>query len=165
VDWLILCIYYTHIHLTALWLGLLQKGKNNLDFTEARDSEWQWYQLDHMQVCIVLQTDNHASTPPLSFYRPDAFPATQPTASKALRHCSGWHVQCEQVHQMEPQFSKFKRKLSKFGSSMDINCLLLGKIWLRKAKILLITFGGLLFFTHPVYWSSLCTWLGTVYIK
>ena len=35
-----------------------------------------------MQVCISLQTDNHASTPPLSFYRPDALPATQPTASK-----------------------------------------------------------------------------------
>jgi len=39
-----------------------QKGKTNLDFTEARDSEWQWHQLDHMQVCISLQTDNHAST-------------------------------------------------------------------------------------------------------
>jgi len=43
-----------------------QKGKTNLDFTEARDSEWQWHQLGHMQVCISLQTDNHASTPPLS---------------------------------------------------------------------------------------------------
>ena len=38
-----------------------QKGKTNLDFTEARDSEWQW------QVCISLQTDNNASTPPLRF--------------------------------------------------------------------------------------------------
>ena len=28
-----------------------QKGKANLDFTEARDSEWQWHQLGHMQVC------------------------------------------------------------------------------------------------------------------
>jgi len=28
-----------------------QKGKNNLDFIEARDSEWQWHQLGHMQVC------------------------------------------------------------------------------------------------------------------
>ena len=55
-----------------------QKGKTNLDFTEARDSEWQW----HMQVCTSLQADNHASTPPLSFYGPDALPATQPTASK-----------------------------------------------------------------------------------
>jgi len=42
-----------------------QKGKTNLDFTEARDSEWQWHQLGHMQVCILLQTDKHASTPPL----------------------------------------------------------------------------------------------------
>jgi len=44
-----------------------QKGKTNLDFTEARDSEWQWHQLGHMQVCISLQTDNHASTPSLFF--------------------------------------------------------------------------------------------------
>ena len=43
-----------------------QKGKTNLDFTEARDSEWQWHQLGHMQVCTLLQTDNHASTPPLN---------------------------------------------------------------------------------------------------
>ena len=42
-----------------------QKGKTNLDFIGARDSEWQWHQLGHMQVCTSLQTDNHASTPPL----------------------------------------------------------------------------------------------------
>jgi len=48
-----------------------QKGKTNLDFIEARDSEWQWHQLGHVQVCTLLLTDNHASTPPLSFfYRP-----------------------------------------------------------------------------------------------
>ena len=45
-----------------------QKGKTNLDFTEARDSEWQWHQLGHTQVCTSLQTDNHNSTPPLSFF-------------------------------------------------------------------------------------------------
>jgi len=45
-----------------------QKGKINLDFTEARDSEWQWHQLGRMQVCTSLQTDNHASTPPLKFF-------------------------------------------------------------------------------------------------
>ena len=45
-----------------------QKGKTNLDFTEARDSEWQWHQLGHMQVCTQLQADNHANTPPLSFF-------------------------------------------------------------------------------------------------
>jgi len=49
-------------------VGRYQKGKTNLDFTEARDSEWQWHQLGHMQVCTSLQTDNHASTSPLSFF-------------------------------------------------------------------------------------------------
>jgi len=63
-----------------------QKGNTNLDFCEARDSEWQWHQLGCMQVCTSLQTDNHASTPLLSFYRPDALPAAQPTASKHWRH-------------------------------------------------------------------------------
>ena len=45
-----------------------QKSKTDLDFTEARDSEWQWHQFGHMQVCTLLQTDNHASTPPLCFF-------------------------------------------------------------------------------------------------
>jgi len=39
-----------------------QKVKTNLDFTEARDSEWQWHQLGYMQVCTSIQTDNHTST-------------------------------------------------------------------------------------------------------
>jgi len=44
---------------------------------------WQWHQLDHTQIiCTSLQTVNHASTSPLSFYRPDALPAARPTASK-----------------------------------------------------------------------------------
>ena len=45
-----------------------QKGKTNLDFTEARDCEWQWHQLGHVQICTSFQTNNHASTPPLSFF-------------------------------------------------------------------------------------------------
>jgi len=45
-------------------VGWYQKGRTNLDYTEARDSEWQWHQLGHMQVCTSLQTDNHASTAP-----------------------------------------------------------------------------------------------------
>jgi len=57
-----------------------QKGKTNLDFTEARDSEWQWHQLGYMQVCTLLQTEPHQH--PTVFYRPDALPAAQPTASK-----------------------------------------------------------------------------------
>ena len=65
------------------WVSRYQKGKTSLDFTEARDNDRQWHQLDHMQICTSLQTDNHASTP-LSFYRPDALPAAQPTSSKLL---------------------------------------------------------------------------------
>jgi len=55
-----------------------QRGKTNLDFTEATGSEWQWHQvmdlganisyewqwhqLGYMQLCTPLQTDNHAGT-------------------------------------------------------------------------------------------------------
>jgi len=62
-----------------------QKGKTNLDFTEARDSEWQWHQLGHMQVCTSLQTDDHTSIPPLSFLQAGC-PSCRPTNSvKALK--------------------------------------------------------------------------------
>jgi len=60
-----------------------QKGKTNLDFTEARDSEWQWHQLGHMQVCTSLQKDNHTSTPPLSFLQA-GYPSCRPTNSKKI---------------------------------------------------------------------------------
>ena len=45
-----------------------QKGKTNLDFTGARDSERQWHQLEHMQVCTSLQTDNHIGNSLLKFF-------------------------------------------------------------------------------------------------
>jgi len=62
-----------------------QKGNSNLDFTEPRDSEWQWHQLGHMQVCTSLQTDNHASTPPLGCLKAGC-PSCHPTNSvKALK--------------------------------------------------------------------------------
>jgi len=62
-----------------------QKGKTNLDFTEARDSEWQWHQLGHMQVCTSLQTDNHASTPPLSFLQAGCPSCRTTNSIKALK--------------------------------------------------------------------------------
>ena len=85
-----------------------KKGKTNLDFTKARDSEWQWHQLGILQVCISLQTDNHASTPPLFFYRPDALPAAQPTVSKH------WRLTVKQVKKYKLQhtnaFVSYNRK-------------------------------------------------------
>ena len=59
---------HTHTRLMALCspgttrVIRYQKGKTNLDFIQARDSEWQWHQLGHTQVCTSLQTNNHAST-------------------------------------------------------------------------------------------------------
>jgi len=68
-----------------------QKGKTNLDFTEARDSEWQWHQLGDMQVSTSLQTNNRASTPPLRFLQAGC-PSCRPTNSvKALPHLILWH--------------------------------------------------------------------------
>jgi len=60
-----------------------QKGKTNVDFTEARDSEWQWHQLGHIQVYTSL----HASTPPFSFLQagcPSCCPTNSIKALKAL---------------------------------------------------------------------------------
>jgi len=62
-----------------------QKGKTTLDFAEARYREWQWHHLGHMQVCTLLQTDNHTSTPPLCFLQAGC-PSCHPTNSiKALK--------------------------------------------------------------------------------
>ena len=53
-------LLYTHAHpfngplSGTTRVSRYQKGKTNLDFTEARDSEWQRHQLGHMQVCTSL---------------------------------------------------------------------------------------------------------------
>ena len=62
-----------------------QKGKANLDFTGARDSEWQWHQLG---MCKSAPRSRQITTPAPHhsvFYRPDALHAAQPTASKHRR--------------------------------------------------------------------------------
>jgi len=63
-----------------------QKGKINLDFTEARHSEWQWHQLGRMEVCTLLQTENHASTPPLCFLQAGC-PSCCPVVKKWCIYC------------------------------------------------------------------------------
>ena len=90
IFWLFIShIVDTHARTHARTHTRMQKGKNNLDFTEARDSEW--HHLGYMQVCNSLQTDNHASTPPLSFLQagcPSCCPANSVKALKAhCRHC------------------------------------------------------------------------------
>ena len=102
---------HTHTHLFngplsgTTQVGPYQKGKNYLDFTEARDSEWQWHQLGHMQVCTSLQTDNQASTPPLSFLQAGC-PSCRPTNSvKALKACVIQYLTVLCVAQYLVQFS------------------------------------------------------------
>ena len=80
---------HTHTCLMALCPGLpgwagTTKVKP-VDFTEARDSEWHWHQLGRMQVCILLQTDNHASTPPLSFLQAGCPSCRTTNSVKALK--------------------------------------------------------------------------------
>ena len=69
------------------WVSWHQKGKPFWILLEQETMGWQWRQLDHVQIiCTSLQTDNHASTSSLTFYRPNVLPAAQPTASKHKRH-------------------------------------------------------------------------------
>jgi len=64
------------------WVNRHQKGEPFWILLKQEMMGWQWHQLDHMQIiCTLVQTDNHASTSPLSFYRPDDLPDAQPTAS------------------------------------------------------------------------------------
>ena len=69
-----------------------KKCKTNLDFTEARDSEWQWHQLGHMQVCTSLKTDNTHPTPKFFTGRMPFLPPNQQRQStegttKKPNHC------------------------------------------------------------------------------
>jgi len=50
---------------------------------------WQWHQLDHMQIiCTSLQTDNYASTPPLSFFQAGGPSCRATNSVKALKPLS-----------------------------------------------------------------------------
>ena len=87
-------VYHTHTHpFNGPFSGTTQvsryrKGKTNLDFTEARDSEWQCHQLGHMQVWASLQTDNHVSTSPLTFTGgcPSGYPTNRVKALKVPQY-------------------------------------------------------------------------------
>jgi len=114
-----------------------QKGKTNLDFTEARDSERQWHQLSNMQVCSQLQTDNHASTPPLSFFTgrmPLLLPNQQRPSTDGKFCCNKLLIKednkdCRVDHSSEMHHYKVKgvRLRRKLKRTMDISCEICGK--------------------------------------
>jgi len=68
------------LYLYLTQVSQYKKGTTNLDFTEATDTEWQWHQLGHMQICTSFQTNNHASTSLLSFLQAGC-PSCRPTNS------------------------------------------------------------------------------------
>jgi len=59
-----------------------------------QDSEWQWHQLGHMQVCTLLQADNHSSTAPLSFLQTGC-PSCRPTNSVKALKAEPWRSNTE----------------------------------------------------------------------
>ena len=102
-----------------------QKGKTNLDFTEARDSEWQWHQLGHMQVCTSLQTENQTSTPPLCFLQagcPSCRPTNgQGTEGKRLQNYKEitWSITIVQCPLDNFIIKKSNRHLTSYDRSVD----------------------------------------------
>ena len=79
---------HTHTHLFngpfsgTIQVSRYQNGKTNLDFSEARNSEWQGISWAiHKAVPAYRQITTPAPHHSV-FYRPDALPAAQPTASK-----------------------------------------------------------------------------------
>jgi len=94
---------YTHTHpfngplSGTTRVSRYRKGKTNLDFTEATDSEWQW------AICksaprsrqITMPAPHHSL-----FYKPDALPAGQPTVSK---HSINYSDTQESAQRMRPE--------------------------------------------------------------
>jgi len=80
---------YTHMHAFngplsgTIQVSWYQKGKTNLDFIDARDSEWQGLS---WAICKQSAPGSRQITMPAPhhsvFCRTDALPAAQPTASK-----------------------------------------------------------------------------------
>ena len=120
-----------------------QKGKTNVDFTEARDSEWQWH---------------HHSI----FYRPDALPAAQPTVSKHWRHKHWRHRENSlNISKCKLQFTSDKR-LWEICSPLytviiwDIHVgWYLNKIYYVNGRVLWISHDQTAFFPSPCTWQCM----------
>ena len=76
---------HTHIHFTLSGITRVSWYQNQFGFSQARDSEWQWHQLGHMQICTSPQTDNHTSTPPISFLQARCYSCRPTNSVKALK--------------------------------------------------------------------------------
>ena len=86
-----------------------------------QETEWQWHQLGHVQICSSFQIDNHASTSPLSFLKarcPSCCPtnsikALKAKALKASSTTSCWKWNSDHVSVSEPRWLKL--------NNLDVN--------------------------------------------
>jgi len=116
-----------------------QKGKTKLDFTEARDSEWQWHQLGRMQVCTLLQTNNHASTPPLRFLHagcPFLLPNQQRQSAEGISTFIKSVIMCRSLSQKWESFSAKPRvKVDGCRYLLSVNGRCFQMLWLARQPI------------------------------
>jgi len=78
--------YYTCLTAGTTQVSRYQKSKTNQDFTEARDSEWQWHQQGHMQVCTSRSRQITTPAPHHSVFLQAGCPSCRPTNSvRALK--------------------------------------------------------------------------------
>jgi len=138
--------YYYYVRLTVFffrttWVSRRQKGKPFWILLEQEMMGWQWHQLDHMQItCTLLQTDNHASTSPLSFYRPDALPAAQPTVWKRWRLKLHWRWQTCIRTAMRPMWEIVKPRGKAIISEFSADCVTRQLHWMELFTIVLCRF-------------------------
>ena len=93
ISWAICKSAPRSLHHTHPFNGTLSGTTRMSRYRLKQDSEWQWNLLGHnMQVCTSLQTDNHASTPPLRFLQTGC-PSCHPTNSvKALKKVAPYTI-------------------------------------------------------------------------
>ena len=75
-------------------------------------------------ICTSLQTDNHANTSSLNFYRPDALPDSWPTVSKHWRQLENkkTHQEVRRQTSSSTTFTQCTPEATEFGEIAQNNC-------------------------------------------
>jgi len=93
---------HTHTHVfngplsRTTWVSRYQKGKTSLDFTGARDSEWQWHQLGHMRQHLASERQpcQHPTAQFFTGRMPFLPPNQQRQSTEGLKHS----MTCNKIH-------------------------------------------------------------------
>ena len=106
---------HTRARLTALCPGLPGKGKTNLDFTEARDNEWQWHQLGRMYARLHLAPDRKPRQHPTPRVFTGRIPILPPNSVKALNALARWLItlRCEMLFNVRSKDDIYRTETTK----------------------------------------------------